>query len=120
VWGESLDTAATDVPVTRWFKYDWDKLWLVYTQIVPVIFEPPCILWMVECGGLVESGAQIPSTRSLWRLSQYMVMPNICGSSAGTFFISPFWRLSLSGVSQIFGQFFFTHAWNDNWQGNPD
>jgi hypothetical protein len=28
---------------TRWFKYDWDKLWLVYTQIVPVIFEPLCI-----------------------------------------------------------------------------
>jgi hypothetical protein len=26
---------------TRWFKYDRDKLWLVYTQIVPVIFEPP-------------------------------------------------------------------------------
>jgi hypothetical protein len=29
--------------ITRWFKYDRDKLWLVYTQIVPVIFEPPCI-----------------------------------------------------------------------------
>jgi hypothetical protein len=29
---------------TRWFKYDRDKLWLVYTQSVPVIFEPPCIL----------------------------------------------------------------------------
>jgi hypothetical protein len=28
---------------TRWFKYDRDKLWFVYTQIVPVIFEPPCI-----------------------------------------------------------------------------
>jgi hypothetical protein len=28
---------------TRWFKYDRDKLWLVYTHIVPVIFEPPCI-----------------------------------------------------------------------------
>jgi hypothetical protein len=28
---------------TRWFKYDRDKLWLVYTQIVPVIFEAPCI-----------------------------------------------------------------------------
>ena len=27
---------------TRWFKYDRDKLWLVYTKIVPVIFEPPC------------------------------------------------------------------------------
>jgi hypothetical protein len=29
---------------TRWFKYDRDKLWLVYTQIIPVIFEPPCII----------------------------------------------------------------------------
>jgi hypothetical protein len=27
---------------TRWFKYDRDKLRLVYTQNVPVIFEPPC------------------------------------------------------------------------------
>jgi hypothetical protein len=27
---------------TSWFKYDRDKLWLVYTQSVPVIFEPPC------------------------------------------------------------------------------
>ena len=26
---------------TRWLKYDRDKLWLVYTQIVPVIFELP-------------------------------------------------------------------------------
>ena len=26
---------------TRWFKYDRDKLWLVYTKIVPVVFEPP-------------------------------------------------------------------------------
>jgi hypothetical protein len=23
-------------------QYDRDKLWLVYTQIVPVIYEPPC------------------------------------------------------------------------------
>ena len=29
---------------TRWFIYDRDKLWLVYTQIVPVIFKPPCRL----------------------------------------------------------------------------
>ena len=27
---------------TRWFKYDRDKLWLIYTQSVPVIFEPSC------------------------------------------------------------------------------
>jgi hypothetical protein len=30
------------VKSTRWFKYDRDKLWLVDTQIVPVIFETPC------------------------------------------------------------------------------
>jgi hypothetical protein len=29
---------------TRWFKYGQDKLWLVYTQSVLVIFEPPCTL----------------------------------------------------------------------------
>ena len=34
---------------TRWFKYDRDKLWLVYTQIVPVIFEPPCTTHMYTC-----------------------------------------------------------------------
>jgi hypothetical protein len=37
---------------TRWFKYDRDKLWLVYTQSVPVIFEPPCMLtlsWVKVC-----------------------------------------------------------------------
>jgi hypothetical protein len=33
----------TRIDYTRWFKYDRNKLWLVYTQIVPVIFEPPCI-----------------------------------------------------------------------------
>jgi hypothetical protein len=35
-------------PNTRWFKYDRDKLWLVYTQIVPVIFEPPCITRVIK------------------------------------------------------------------------
>jgi len=27
---------------TRWFKYDWDWCCQIYTQVVPVIFEPPC------------------------------------------------------------------------------
>ena len=33
---------------TRWFEYDRDKMWLVYTQSVPVIFEPPFhfIIWL--------------------------------------------------------------------------
>jgi hypothetical protein len=39
-----------DVYCTRWFKYDRDKLWLVYTQIVPVIFEPPCNTEGSFCG----------------------------------------------------------------------
>ena len=42
--------------VTRWFKYDRDKLWLVYTQIVPVIFEPPCISWF-QCKQRMTSKA---------------------------------------------------------------
>jgi hypothetical protein len=29
---------------TRWFKYDWDYLWVNKSQFVPVIFEPPCKL----------------------------------------------------------------------------
>ena len=33
---------------TRWFKYDRDKVWLVYTKSVPVIFEPPCI-YVLQC-----------------------------------------------------------------------
>jgi hypothetical protein len=32
-------------------QYDRDKLWLVYTQSVPVIFEPPCtyLAWQRLC-----------------------------------------------------------------------
>jgi hypothetical protein len=37
---------------TRWFKYDRDKLWLVYTQSVPVIFEPPCT--SVSSGNIIS------------------------------------------------------------------
>jgi hypothetical protein len=40
---DSEDNSQREV-FTRWFKYDRDKLSLVYTQIVPVIFEPPCSL----------------------------------------------------------------------------
>jgi hypothetical protein len=46
---DSAFQISADIPstcfiiITRWFKYDRDKLWLVYKQIVPVIFEPPCI-----------------------------------------------------------------------------
>jgi hypothetical protein len=36
---------------TRRFKYDRDKLWLVYIQSVPVIFEPPCTLSLSLQGG---------------------------------------------------------------------
>ena len=39
---------------TRWFKYDRDKLWLVYTQIVPVIFEPPCIINLSIFGAVAK------------------------------------------------------------------
>jgi hypothetical protein len=47
---------------TRWFKYDRDKLWLVYTQIVPVIFEPPCILQMINTRDIYHSPLQHSQT----------------------------------------------------------
>ena len=31
---------------TRWFKYDRDDLRVNKSQFVPVIFEPPCILFV--------------------------------------------------------------------------
>jgi len=34
--------AIPQINYTRWFKYDRDCNRFVYTQIVPVIFEPPC------------------------------------------------------------------------------
>ena len=36
---------------TRWFKYDRDYLCANKSQFVPVIFEPPCIMysWFVAC-----------------------------------------------------------------------
>jgi hypothetical protein len=40
---------------TRWFKYDQDKLCLIYTQIVLVIFEPPCILITAGCQDLTRT-----------------------------------------------------------------
>ena len=35
---------------TRWFKYDRDWFVQTYTQIVPVIFEPPCIILAYASG----------------------------------------------------------------------
>ena len=49
-WENSSTKAKTKPSFTRWFKYDRDKLWLGYTQIVPVLFEPPCTFWkLVLC-----------------------------------------------------------------------
>ena len=46
-WSEYIFTLLLLLLYTRWFKYDRNKLWLVYTQIVPVISEPPCKLCTV-------------------------------------------------------------------------
>jgi hypothetical protein len=53
---------------TRWVKYDRDKLWLVYTQIVPVIFEPPCILNRARWRRVVSFSRRpfLPVERSRW------------------------------------------------------
>ena len=40
--GVLLEGLSKAMECTRWFKYDRDCNRLAYTQIVPVIFEPPC------------------------------------------------------------------------------
>jgi hypothetical protein len=52
---------------TRWFKYDRDKLWLVYTQIVPVIFEPPCTVKKAEAfqAVLKDAGSEINAEKTV-------------------------------------------------------
>jgi hypothetical protein len=47
---------------TKWFKYDRDKLWLVYTQIVPVIFEQPCMCVALRTSSVEQS----PSREAQW------------------------------------------------------
>ena len=42
LWQQWFRERASLLHHTRWFRYDRDKLWLVYTQSVPVTFEPPC------------------------------------------------------------------------------
>ena len=37
---------------TSWFKYDRDYLCVNKSQFVPVIFEPPCIIELVQIYGL--------------------------------------------------------------------
>jgi hypothetical protein len=32
---------------TRWFKYDRDYLCVNKSQFVPVVFEPPCIIFVM-------------------------------------------------------------------------
>ena len=57
---------------TRWFKYDRDKLCLVYTQIVPVIFEPPCTMSFTP----VTYKWNLPRGVSIWvRYKQYFTLP---------------------------------------------
>jgi hypothetical protein len=34
------------ISFTRWFKYDRDDLCVNKSQFVPVIFEPPCTLYV--------------------------------------------------------------------------
>ena len=60
---------------TRWFKYDRDKLWLVYTQSVPVIFEPPCTIENPSPGFCPKPFPVTARLLSLWitKLSSLLV-----------------------------------------------
>jgi hypothetical protein len=70
---------------TRWFKYDRDKLWLVYTQIVPVIFEPPCTsLWWGYFASYAEIRIKRPNSfsRSLHSSAAWTTIPFLVSSSS--------------------------------------
>ena len=50
---------------TRWFKYDRDCNRLVYTQIIPVIFEPPCMCVIKQFMGRRRSMRQLRCMKSV-------------------------------------------------------
>jgi hypothetical protein len=93
-------------PITRCFKYDWDKLWLVYTLIVPVIFEPPCITIIINHQllflrlwhwrfilNLLKNPSFLPcwsTYRCLFNLTQYM---NTCYNKSNFSEIPVQWHL---------------------------
>ena len=72
-----------DLDFTRWFKYDRDKLWLVYTQSVPVIFEPPCtwdicgsyIFCSAWCHDLSKPSKHIWTRRRPWTVDRSRLFP---------------------------------------------
>jgi hypothetical protein len=77
---------------TRWFKYDRDKLWLVYTQIVPVIFEPPCI-WLTKAAGIgLDSPGSI--TCSIAGLFFYVVIYRLLSGPPSLHHNSLVWKLT--------------------------
>lgn len=89
VWGESLDTAATDVPV---------------------------ILWRVGGIGCTYPEYQVAMATKLANIWWCLIFvdPQLGLSS---YHPSGAWVYQ---VSPRYLDNFFTHAWNDNWQGNPD
>jgi hypothetical protein len=58
---------------TRWFKYDRDKLWLVYTQIVPVIFEPPCT-WSTVFPGKLTGPQLVKKSPALYWTRRFIAV----------------------------------------------
>ena len=64
IWSVLSLSLSRRLGCTRWFKYDRDKLWLVYTQIVPVIFEPPCMYWTLAVTSY-QSNVLVPPAMTL-------------------------------------------------------
>jgi hypothetical protein len=59
---------------TRWFKYDRDYLCVNKSQFVPVIFEPPCILFQIHGTSAVSKPAALCITCS-WLLRTFTSYP---------------------------------------------
>ena len=61
---------ANDEENTRWFKYDRDYLCVNKSQFVPVIFEPPCIIAIVNISTSFTQSQQTKKTRHLYHHDQ--------------------------------------------------
>jgi hypothetical protein len=67
---------ATSTYYTRWFKYYRDYLCVNEPQSVPVIFEPPCILWSCVCGLSYPACNMRTPYCHLWTVWLYNIFPH--------------------------------------------
>jgi len=60
----------------RWFKYDRDWCRQIYTQVVPVIFEPPCTFAMTNKLVVTTNSHNVPKIKKILLYEMKFLVPN--------------------------------------------